>query len=76
MGLREVVSRMGRALYRLVSSGKDRDEPGRGAADRREERDRLFEVFARGGIAGHGTTPPGGDPPHNLPGSRPDRDED
>ena len=76
MEIRNSLARVGRALYRLVSSGEDRDEGGPGAADRREERDRLFEVFARGGVAGHGSTAPTGDPPHNLRGSRPDRDEE
>jgi hypothetical protein len=76
MGMRGTVTRVGRRLYLLLSSGEGRDQRAPGAADRLEERDRLFEVFARGGIAGHGTTPPGGEPPHNLRGSRPDREED
>ena len=76
MGVRNVVRRLGRAVYRILSSGEDRSERGLAAAERRKERDRLFEVFARGGIAGHGSTAPTGDPPHNLRGSRPDRDEE
>lgn len=64
-------------VYLVLSSGDD--EPGLGAASASEERARLFKVFTGGGGGGKGgaggTTAPTGDPPHNLRGSRPDRDE-
>lgn len=73
MDLMHAARRVARALFDLLPIG-----PGvaAGAADRQEERDRLFKVFTLGGIGGHGTTPPTGRPPENLRGGRPDQPED
>jgi hypothetical protein len=79
MGLARTARRLAGAVRGFLSSGRSPDNRELGAADRRQERDRLFEVFTltgTGGQGGVGGTTPGGDPPRNLPGGRPDRDED
>jgi hypothetical protein len=77
MRLPQPLRRIWSVIYRVLSSGDDERELG--AANAGEERARLFKVFTSGGSGGKGgyggITAPGGEPPHNMRGSRPDRDE-
>jgi hypothetical protein len=72
-----LLRRIWSVIYGVLSSGDDERELG--ATSRGEERARLFKVFTSGGSGGKGgyvgTTAPGSEPPHNLRGSRADRDE-